>query len=323
MKQAKTSGTKFLSIITVNYFSARKIEQLAKSLANQLRADTEWIIVDNSADKAELARLKQIKLAKIIDAGYNLGFGKANNLGAQTARGNYLFLLNPDTVVEPSTLVEIRNFVKQYPKAIIAPKIMNPDRTLQRSIHRRFPGILYHTLEYNPFLVILLEKILPDWHISLYSAQEHLKEQRPLHALGAAMILPHATFTELGGFDEDFFLYREETDLLQRAISHGHEIIYSPKIVVLHDAGSAGGNAILAQLDARYTVSAYQYLKKHQASWVWLAWILAVLGLLCSIIGFGILLLVTLGQKKSYRLALKKCVGCLGWHVRHPFGFGS
>lgn len=323
MKKPTRHQAKMLSIITVNYHSARQIEHLATTLVKQLSADSEWIIVDNSVDKAELGRLKKLKSAKIIDARDNLGFGKANNLAVESTRSQHLFFLNPDTLLEPNSLVELRTMMNKYPRATIAPKIINPDGSLQRSIYRRFPGIVYHTLEYNPFLAILLQKLFPDWHISLYSAKEHQVEQKPAHVLGAAMIMPRSTFDELHGFDDDFFLYREETDLLKRAHDAGHSIVYSPEVIVVHDAGSAGGNAVLAQLDPRYTASAYLYFKKHQAGWLWLAWILAVLGLVCSILGFGFLSVITLGKKKSYTQAVKKCSSCLGWHASHPLGLGS
>lgn len=306
-----------VSIITVNYFSADLIIKLAKTLPSN--DDIEFIVVDNSVDDDQKKALQAInRIDKLVVSDSNLGFGKANNLGAGKARADILFILNPDTEIASIDFRGVINQFKKSPKlAILAPKIINIDGSLQRSVHKKYPNWWSHLLDYNPLARVLLGKLGLNNHPTLFSATEHSNKIIAKSVLGAAMFVHKDIFDKINGFDEKFFLYREETDLCKRIINEGYKILFYPKCVVKHVSGGASKNSDLAEFNKHYIKSSYMFLSKWQGKIYYLfCWLLGTFG---SIISFCIYFVAGKVNKKYDKIA-KKCLFGVRQHIASAFG---
>jgi GT2 family glycosyltransferase len=209
------------SLIIVAYNARAYLEKCLTSVLETSGENCEVILVDNASSdgSAELAAQKFPHI-RIIRNGDNRGFGQGNNIGAQAATGDYLVFLNPDTIVGPRWLEALITALEAEPRAGLATSkilLMNdPEQinTCGNTIH--LTGLaLCRGLRHSK---------------DAFSRRESVAA-----VSGAAFAIRRELFEQLGGFNEDFFLYMEDTDLSWRARLAGWDCLYVPESVVLHD----------------------------------------------------------------------------------------
>ena len=209
------------SIIIVNYNGGDGLRQCLASLLPDLSAEAEVIVVDNastdgSADDAEHA----FPAVRLVRNTANLGFGAGNNVGARYASGEYLVFLNPDTTVEPGWLAALIGALDADPRAGLAtPKILllrDPGRINTCGNEMHCSG-----------LTLCRGLGLDRGELGLAAEVSAVS--------GAAFAIRRELFESLGGFDEAFFLYMEDTDLSWRARLMGYRCLYVPASIVYHD----------------------------------------------------------------------------------------
>ena len=133
-----------LSIITVNYRSGGLVKTCLRGIErSNLGCSYEIIVVDNDShdNSAELIR-EQFPKVKLIESGANRGLAAGNNLGIRSAQGKYLLIINPDIALFPDKIEHMLDYMERHPTvALIGPKLINPDGTVQISCYR-FPELL-------------------------------------------------------------------------------------------------------------------------------------------------------------------------------------
>ncbi|MGB9681255.1 MAG: glycosyltransferase family 2 protein [Minisyncoccia bacterium] len=235
-----------LSVIIVNYNSSNYLKSCLNSIAKKFQnINYEVIVIDNASEKEKiLSSLSQeYNFLKIIRNQKNFGFAKANNQGIKIAKGKYIFLLNPDTVILNTGINELINFLEENPKiGIIGPKILNSDLSFQYQCKRGWPTF------WNAFTYLTkLYKLFPKnkkWQ-KIFGGYFLLeKDQNQIQKVdqvsGAAMIVRKEVFDKIGYLNEDYFLYWEDSDFCFRAQLAGFEIYYHPFLEIIHYGGKGG-----------------------------------------------------------------------------------
>jgi hypothetical protein len=199
----------------------------------------EVIIIDNaSGDNSREIVTSRFSEVQWIQLKANIGFGKACNIGAEAARGRYLLLLNPDTVISTNTLVSAVEFMESHPKAgLMGPKILNPDGTLQLSCRRSIPtpAVAFY---YFAGLSYLFPKSRRFGRYHLTYMDEDETAQVDVIS-GSFMFMTRELFNTIGGFDKRFFMYGEDIDLCYRVSRAGYEVWYCPDIKIVHRKGKS------------------------------------------------------------------------------------
>lgn len=224
-----------VSIIIVHYrVRAELFNCLSSIAASTPKISYEVIVVDNDERQAiEKALKKRFPWVRYVRSPGNIGFGAASNLGEKVARGQYLFFLNPDTLVTDQSIDILVNRLKKDPKiGIAAPQMLD-------EVKRIYP--LQGTGRLTPITALvahsLVNRILPTNPVSrkfwiLDWNRESAREVETIE--GSAFLMRKLTFDNLGGFDEKFFLYFEETDLCARVRIQGLRILVEPKAKIIH-----------------------------------------------------------------------------------------
>ncbi len=243
-----------VSIIIVTYNNENEIADCLKSIKKQASSGQyEVIVVDNqSKDKTTEIIKSDYPWVKLIEPKENLGFGRGNNLGSKHAQGEYLFFLNPDTIMVNDTVEIIENFFQKHPEA----GAMGP-RQLDKNMNNRPENIAV-----DPSLPNLIRGIFPrKWNWD--------RQQEVDLVCGAALAVRKKVFEKVEGFDPDFFLYMEENDLCLRIRQSGWKIFYDPKGKIIH----LSGKSIESDPERKklYYKSQNLFYKKHYS---WLAGIL-------------------------------------------------
>jgi O-antigen biosynthesis protein len=229
-----------ISIVIVNYKVPYCLIEALHSLRLAALYDRcEVIIIDNaSGDGSREIVTSKFQEAQWIQLKTNVGFGKACNIGVAAARGEYLLLLNPDTVISASTLSDAVEFMETHPKAgLMGPKILNPDGTLQLSCRRSIP-----TPSVAFYYFAGLSSIFPKsrrfgrYHLT-YMDEDTMAQVDVIS--GSFMFMRRALFNEIGGFDKRFFMYGEDIDLCYRITHAGREVWYYPQIKIVHQKGKS------------------------------------------------------------------------------------
>jgi GT2 family glycosyltransferase len=237
-----------LSVVIVSWNVRHDLERCIISLlrpevSGQVRL--EIIVVDNASIDGTLEFLMACPVT-VISNSRNLGYGTANNRGLRAAKGSYLLVLNPDTILEPGSLRSLVDFADSHTRAgIVAPRLLNADGSVQPSAFR-FPTLLMAALDLFP-----LPKLAPgrvrSW---LYGSAWNGRYRGEAgscapfdidHPLGACMLLRREAFVQCGGFDERIFMYSEEVDLAIRYGRAGWECWQVPASRVVHLGGRSTG----------------------------------------------------------------------------------
>lgn len=220
-----------LSIIIVNYNSALKTLSLLESIFNADMAgiNYEIIVVDNNSKEHIASSLKQRYPEIIFISSFkNRGMGGGNNMGINKAQGDFYLILNPDTLVEKNTIKIMFNYIKENTDvAVLGPKLLNPDRTLQYSC-ARFPKF-YTPIFRRTFLAKFFKKHI-DWFLMKDFNHNEIKEVDWL--MGSSLMIRKSSALR---FDERYFMYFEDIDLCRSAWHDNYKVVYNPEAKLIHD----------------------------------------------------------------------------------------
>ena len=230
-----------VSIILVNYFTSALCLEALKSVKEKSAGFSyEIILVDNSNDPSEFAKLSEIAKAfgaMAINPGANLGFGKANNLGAEKATGRFLFLLNADTYLMNNAILLLKEYMDSHPEVGIAgPNLYDKDEKPYHSFDKEERTISSFRKE-NSYRSLLKRNLLKRREDFNYG-------EEPMEikgcVIGAALMIPRDLFVSLGGFDERIFMFAEESLLCFRTIHEkGRKIVNLPAAKIVHLEGQS------------------------------------------------------------------------------------
>lgn len=247
-----------VSIVIVNYNTKGLLSDCLRSVYDKTCGIAfEVIVVDNaSVDGSESHIKKLFPYIRWISSSENLGFGNANNLGASYALGKYLFLLNSDTVL-------LNNAVKLFYEYVESEQIKHIGvlGTWLRNIN----GDICNSYGYFPTVKSEISYLLGKLKHTV-SEQPHIKTVD--YVIGADIFINKQLFLEAGGFDSQFFMYYEETELQLRLASLNWErrLITAPQIIHL-EGGSFGKNTLTFSRFMMAQQSYNYYLKKHKHGW--------------------------------------------------------
>ena len=208
------------SVIIVAYNSRAYLPDCLDSILRELHAGDEVIVVDNGSSDGTAAFLRaQYPTVRLLE-GENVGYAGGNNRGASVAQGKWLVFLNPDTRLQPGALA-----------ALLAPLANSSAIGLTTAciVHMRQPDIVNacgNTIHYTG-LTYCRGAGRPSAEYAEAGAVDAVS--------GAAFAVSRTVFAALGGFDEQFFMYVEDTDLSWRARLAGYRCWYVPRAVVEHD----------------------------------------------------------------------------------------
>jgi N-acetylglucosaminyl-diphospho-decaprenol L-rhamnosyltransferase len=250
------------SVVIVNYHSEALLRRCLESLPAAAGAITlEVIVVDNSGTARESGVLDVLPDVQLIDAGGNVGFARACNLGMAAARGRHLLLLNPDTVAHPGSVATLSRHLDASAEAgVVAARLLDPDGTLQYSC-RRFPRPL--SILFGRYAI--LTRLFPGNRVSsdyLYLDWDHSSARGVDWASGACLMTRQEVFASVGGLDEGYFLFVEDMDWCRRIRDAGHAVIYVPEAEVTHRIGASRGPVPAWVMWERHR-SMLRYVRKH------------------------------------------------------------
>jgi GT2 family glycosyltransferase len=190
----------------------------------------------------------------------NKGFGAANNQGVKVAKGKYVLLLNNDTILFENSIKKVFDFAESSEgNEIISCKLLNEDKSTQKSVYD-FPTLL-NVLTSNLFLYLLFpnSKYFNKYHL-MNKGINRITEVDVV--TGAFLFMHRKVFEGLGGFDERFFFYMDDTDLCYRHKKNNGKVIYFPETSIIHLKGkSAKGESWFK--NKHQSISTIKFFQKH------------------------------------------------------------
>lgn len=223
-----------VTFVTVCYRTPGLIRQLLKGLEAACPSFSyEYILVDNAAGDGtgEMVR-ERFPWVKVIEAPGNVGFAAGNNLAFAQARGEYVMLVNPDLTFFTGEMEKLLAFADTRRElGLIGPKILNPDRTLQRSFHR-FPDPLIPFYRRTVLGKTPWGRRAIEQYLMMDADPERIQEVDGL--FGALILIRREALDSVGRFDERFFMYFEDVDLCRRAWESGWRVCYAPVAEFVH-----------------------------------------------------------------------------------------
>lgn len=255
-----------VTICIVNWNVRDDLRQCLLSLRANLGAGdvtAQIIVVDNASSDDSLAMLRgEFPEVELIANPDNRGFAGANAQAFAVARGRYVLMLNPDTIMPLEGLRALVTFGDAHPKSgAVGPKLLNLDGSLQSSC-RRFP-----TITAALFRNTVLGRLFPHAHaaeVYLMADFDHAHEAQVNWVSGACMLIRKEALDQIGGLDTGFFWGSEDVDLCWRLHKAGWDVTYTPQPAVMHIIGRSTDRVPIATV-VRTHRSMYRLYSKHLA----------------------------------------------------------
>lgn len=244
------------SIIIVNYNTKQLLIDCIDSVTKNTKSlEYEIIVVDNASTDGSKEFFEKDNRISYIYSNENNGFGKANNIGAKVAKGDYLFFLNSDTILMNNAITLLHEFIHNNKKVgIVGGNLYLNEKTPTHSYFRYFPSLL---TELNNLSLGLLVKIKFGKNLYFNFTKNPIDVA---FITGADLMIRKDVFDSLSGFDEDFFMYFEETDLSFRVKELGYRIVSLPTAKIIHLEG--GSEKLKINTLTRYIISKKIYYHK-------------------------------------------------------------
>ena len=229
-----------VSVIILNYNVQYFLELCLQSVQQAIQGlDAEIIVVDNNS-KDESCQMVREKFpdVKLIVNNENLGFPKGNNIGVSQAKGEYLYILNPDTVIAEDTIKKLLEFCKETKNlGIVGCKMIDGKGKFLPESKRGVPT------PWVAFTKIFgLYKIFPKWKLFNQYYLNHIPEKRTYKVdvlTGANMFLKRSLYLKVGGFDEGCFMYSDDIDLSYTVKQLGLHNYYFADTTIIHYKGES------------------------------------------------------------------------------------
>lgn len=239
-----------IAVAIVNHNTRDALRDCLETVVAQTPAQT--IVVDSASSDGSPEMVRQEFPVVELRVSRNRGYGAAANVALARARSDYVLLLNADTRVTPGALTALVEYLDQHPSAaFVGPRVVDAHGTGQKTAHR-FP---------TPSQVFFRESGLHKLRIARRPASD-AAPHRVDWVLGAALAIRRRAFESVGGFDESYFMYNEETDLCLRARRAGWEVHFAPVATVVHVGGASTAQQRRAML-AQYMRSTLLLYKHH------------------------------------------------------------
>ncbi len=255
-----------LTIVIVNYNVKYFLEQCLHSVYKALNSiEAEVFVVDNaSVDSSVEMVAEKFSNVKLIANKDNVGFSKANNQAIREAKGEYVLLLNPDTVVEEDTFDKVVSFMDKHPDAGgLGVKMIDGKGSFLPESKRGLP-----TPSVAFYKIFGLSKLFPKsktfgrYHLG-FLANDEINEVDVL--AGAFMLLRKSVLDEIGLLDEDYFMYGEDIDLSYRIQKSGSKNYYYPETSIIHYKGESTKKGSINYVFVFYRAMVI-FAKKHFSS---------------------------------------------------------
>lgn len=248
---------KQFTVLTLNWNGKEVLPDMIESLSQQI-ADLKGnlIVFDNNStdgsDKDALSIWGKEDWFSLIRSTENLGFAGGANHAIKEIDAEIIVLANSDTVFLPGSLERLLESLQSHPEAgIIGPKLLWPDGSLQPSL-RDFP-----------FPGNLIKEHLPFLNRKSAIKSLHDKAQFVDWLVGAVMVFRRDVFLDIGGFNDDFFFYHEETELQYRLFESGYRSFFEPEAVVIHVEGASARKMFGRETYLKYIKAKFMFLDKH------------------------------------------------------------
>ena len=258
-----------VSICIVNWNTREDLRRCLRSLpAGAGALDLEIFVVDNaSSDGSPEMVAGEFPHVQLIRNTRNTGFAHANNQAIRRCRGDYVLLLNSDTVVHPGALAQLVAGMESDPRVGIGgPKLLNADGSLQYSC-RRFPTFTAGIFRNNALgQRFARSKQVRDY---LMTDFDHAVDAEVDWVSGAVLCIRRATLEQIGMLDERFFIYCEDVDWCYTAHQAGWKVVYFPAAVITHIIGRSSDLAVEAMVRAHHHSMTLFYWKHYAAHTPW------------------------------------------------------
>ncbi len=252
-----------LSIVIVNYNVKYFLEQCLRSVEKAKKnIDAEVFVVDNNSVDGSCNMVKdKFPWVYLIENDKNLGFSKANNQAIKLSKGEYILILNPDTLVEEDTLEKCLNFMDSNPLAgALSVKMIDGKGNFLPESKRGLPTpiVAFYKI-FGISSIFPKSKIFNKYHLG-YLDKNQIQEIEILP--GAYMLIRRKALDKTGLFDESFFMYGEDIDLSYRIIKSGFKNYYFPDTTIIHYKGESTKKGSLNYVRVFYNAMII-FAKKH------------------------------------------------------------
>lgn len=230
-----------LSIIIVNWNTKELLRQCLNSIpkVDNRGLKLEIIVVDNVSEDGSCEMVKkEFPEVRLIQNKENLGFAKGNNVGLNEAKGEYIMILNSDTIIKEGAIEKLVKFLDTNENAAgVMPLLLNKDNSIQKDpIYLRFPSPLFVFINYNSFFKKIAVNFFSDL---LYSVNDFSRVSEVEQLSGAAMIIKGDILKSIGGFDETYPYYFEDVDLSFQLRKLGYKLFMDPEAKIIHLGGQS------------------------------------------------------------------------------------
>lgn len=260
-----------VSVIIVNYKTCPLVVDCINSIYEKTKGVTyEVIVVDNNSDDGSVETIIKIfPQVRIFPLKENIGFGKANNVGASNAKGEFLFFLNSDTILINNSIRILSDFLKTNEEVgLCGGNLYSKKMRINGNYDDNYPSL-------GDYLSYLFNKKTKSKERIIESRNSSIVKEVLLIA-GADMMFRKNTFFEIGGFSPEFFMYFEEADISKKMQKNGCKSFFVPdsKIMHLYGGSSEYEDTAIKATQFFFLESSMLYAKKYFLIYYPLIWIL-------------------------------------------------
>lgn len=248
-----------LSIVLVTRNSTSVLFDCLKALDNNdditSSRNSQWIVVDNNSSDGSMKKLLELyPNTTIIRNDDNLGFAKAANQGFKVAQSDYILYINTDTEIKKDSITKLYNKISSDDSiAVIGPRLFRKNNTIQKSV---YPEATLFTELFKPVIKLYV------------SIKENFYKYGKCYIVnslrGACFIISKKYMQQVGGFDERYFFYLEETDLFRQLKLAGKKICYLPESEIYHYGGLGCDDKMTFNKKKMYNESLLKYFNKNR-----------------------------------------------------------